>query len=201
MARTSTRPELQPFIELNEKEKREGKKTPWKERYALIKTHFPIVAQIDWRKAFIADDDLYGRVWRDILRVDQANEVNAGQGPRPALDPQRARERLRQLMGNDYSHLPFDEAFSVLAGDRSIRNLARKIGMSVSATWNLKNGHKEPDLYDLELIAKSFGKEPSYFLEYRMAYIIGAMADQMMLAPEMTVDMYRELRNIGKLGG
>lgn len=193
MTRTTSRPELQPFIELNEKEKAAGKKLPWKERYSIIREHFPVVDQIDWVKAF-KDTDLYGRLWRDILRVDQANEENAGQGPRPALDPARARERLRQLMGEDYSYLPFQESFTILAGDRSVRHLASKVGLGRHLTWNLKNGISEPDLYTMEIVARAFGKDPSYFLEYRIAFVIGAMASRMEQAPEMTVDMYRELR-------
>ena len=201
MARTTPRPELEPFIELNKREK--AKKAAgikistleaWRERYVLIKAHFPIVEQIDWMKAF-NDKELYGRLWKDILRVDQQelDEENSGQGPRP-LDPKRAKERLRQLQGDDYSYLPFHEAFTNLAGKRSIRHLASKIGLGKHVTWNFKNGVKEPDLYTLEQIARAFGKDPSYFLEYRLAYIVGAIASRMELAPEMTVDMYRELR-------
>lgn len=193
MARPTQRRELEPFNELNEKEKSAGKKMPWKERYEVIRAHFPVVDQIDWMKAF-QDTDLYGRLWRDILRVDQVNEANAGQGPRPALDPKRARERLRQLMGEDYTYLPFQESFTILAGNRSVRHLASKAGLGKHFVWNLKNGVTQPDLYTLEVIAKAFGKDPSYFLEYRIAYVIGAMASRMEKAPEMTVDMYRELR-------
>lgn len=191
------RPEVQAFIQINKEEKAAGKKMPWKDRYALILEHFPIADRLDWKEA-LRDVDLYGRVLKDILRMDQANEEWAGPGPRPVLDQQRARERLRQFMGDDYSYLPFREAFDVLAGDRSIRHLANKIGFGAHNTWNLKNGHKEPDLYTLEVIAKAFNKDPSYFVEYRIAYVLGALGDQMSTNPEMTVDLYRKLRGKNK---
>lgn len=190
MARTS-RPELAVFIELNQLEKSTGHKTPWKDRYALIVHHFPMAERIDWRKAF-RDLDLYGRLLRDILENDQKTEARPG--PRPSFDHGLARDRLRQFAGDDFTQLPFVQAFRVLAGNRSIRHLETKLDMTRGVVWKLKAGLKEPDLYTMERVAKAFHKDPSYFVEYRIAYIMGALGDQMEQAPEMTVDLYRRLQ-------
>lgn len=195
MARTP-RPELAVFHELNAKEKATGIKTPWKDRYALIREYFPVAVRFDWRKAFQDyDDPLYGRIIRDILEHDQ-KALNKERQP---FDPDQAKARLRQLSGDDYTSLPFVEAFGVLAGKRSIRHIQTKFencGLDVSrgTVWKLKNGLKEPDLYTLEKIAEAFNKHPSYFVEYRIYYILGALGDQMDMAPELTVDLYRRLQ-------
>jgi transcriptional regulator with XRE-family HTH domain len=179
MARTP-RPELVPFIELNAEEKASKQKLPWK-RADLITAHFPQAAKMDWHVAF-RDPDLWGRFLKDIHGGDK-NE-----------SPQRARERLRQITGNDYSYDPFNIAFKTLAGSRSVRHLATKLNLSTQITWKLRKGIKAPDLELIEKIAEAFGKHPSYFVEYRIAYILGALGDQMEMAPEISVDLYRKLR-------
>lgn len=188
----SSRPELADFNELNAKEKVSGIKTPWSERYALIKQYFPASVVYDWRKAFQNQDDpIYARIIRDILENDQKGD---GKGPRPPFDPEKARARLRQFSGDDYTALPFVDAFRNLAGQRSIRHLQHKLDMSRGTVWKLKQGLKEPDLWTLERVADAFHKHPSYFVEYRIYYILGALGDQMDMAPEMTVDLYRRLQ-------
>ena len=189
MGRTS-RPDLAVFNELNDSERASGVKTPWKLRYELIKEHFPIAERIDWRKAF-QDLDLYGRLIRDILENDQ--KANA-KGPRSGFNQEEARARFRQFAGDDYTQLPFVEAFRILAGPRSIRHLQYKLNMKRNSVWKLKAGIKEPDLYTIEQVAKAFNKDPSYFVEYRVAVILGALGDQMSMAPEMTVDLYRRIQ-------
>lgn len=184
--------ELQPFIELNKQEKSQGAKIPWKDRYALICSHFPAAERLDWRAAF-RDEGVWGRLVYDLLVHDQKAEWD-GKGPRPPFDPKRARERLNQWMGNDYSYVEFEQTFNTLVGERSLRHIASKMGVSAHFVWKLKNGTASPDLYTLERIAKAFKKDPSYFLEYRIAYVLGALGDQMDLAPEISVDLYRRVR-------
>ena len=190
MTRTA-RAELLPFIELNEREKAQGFKVPWSERYALICEHFPTADKLDWNQAF-NDVEVFGRLIYDILWQDQKEEWD-GKGLRPVFSQPRARQRLTQYLGNDYSYVPFTQAFSTLAGTRSIRHLASKVGVSPHFAWNLKKGVSQPDLHTIEKIAKAFKKDPSYFLEYRISYILGALGAQMDLLPEVTVDIYRKI--------
>lgn len=173
------REEIKPFIELNAKEKAEGKKVPWAERYALIKEAFPSVERLSWKRA-LADPQVWVKLVKDLAGKDEKSRAEV-------------RTRVRQLMGDDYTQLPFRESFEALAGNRSIRHLATKTGLGPKHIFNLKHGYKEPDLYLLEQIAKAFNKHPSYFLEYRILIILGAVADQMEMAPEISVDLYRRL--------
>lgn len=189
----ASKKDLSVFHELNAKEKAEGKKTPWKERYDLIVQHFPSVVNIQWAKAFAADIELFGRIHKDILRVDQSADTRSGPGPRPVLDEENSRDRLRQLLGQDYSYVPFREAFAALAGPRSLRHLASKTGISYVMIHRLLNGERDPDLWMLEQIAEAFNKHPSYFIEYRNAYILGALGDQLDKSPETSVDLYKKM--------
>lgn len=196
MGRT-VRADLRPFIELNEQEKLQGTKVDWAARYALICAHFPTAERLDWREAF-KDTDVWGRVVYDMLEQDQKAEWD-GKGKRPPFDLARGKEKLRQWMGNDYSFEPFTPAFRTLVGNRSYRHIASKLGVSPHYAWKLKNGTSQPDLYTMERIAIAFKKHPSYFLEYRISYVLGALGDQMDQAPEMSVDLYRQIsRNKNK---
>lgn len=179
------RPELVPFIELNAIEKKSGKKLV-KERWSLIREYFPSYVKLDWHRAFARDSDLWGRLFKDVYERD-LRELGEEK------NTERARDRLRQLTGDDYSYDPFIRSLETLAGTRSVRHLATKLGLSPHMVWRLKNGTKEPDLFLIEQVAKAFGKDPSYFVEYRIAYVLGAIGDQMEIAPEMSVDMYRKI--------
>ena len=182
------RPELAPFLELNEQEKVQGKKTPWKERYALIQEHFPRAVRYDWRTS-LRDTDLWARIWRDIYEAD----LRAGDGGL-VEDNKKSRERLRQLMGADFSLEPFNVAFKALIGSRSVRHVATKCGLTPNMVFRLQQGERKVDLDIIEKVAKGFGKDPSYFMEYRIAYVMGALGDQLEMLPEASVDLYRKLQ-------
>jgi hypothetical protein len=185
MAR-ETRPELIPFIKMNEIEKSSGSKVPWKERYVLIQEIFPSSIRMDWHAAF-KDIELWGRLLEDIFERDQReNGTNLG--------PIESRERLRQLAGDDFTYVPFTEAFNILAGNRSLSHLASKLGLGRNIVYRLKSGDRELDIETIAIVARAFGKEPSYFVEYRIAYILGAIGDQMAAAPEMSIDMFRKIK-------
>src|SRR5688500_1790328 len=144
-------------------------KIPLQERQKLIAEKFPDTKDFNWKKAFDNDLDLFARIIRDILKLDQAQPGRPG--PRPSIDYGDGVRRLRQFMGQDYALLPFHEAFRILAGDRSVRSLASKLGIDRNQVHRLLTGKVYPGLYDIEVVAKAFGKHPSYFLEYRIQYI------------------------------
>lgn len=185
--------DLTPFEEINSLGK-----VPWAKRLELIQEQFPTSLRLDWHQAF-EDVDLFGRILRDILKVDQSEPGRSG--PRPVLDRKKAQQRLRQFMGRDFSEFPFQEAFRTLAAGRSVRQLATKTGIDRNMIQKLLTGQKDPDLYFLEEIAKAFDKHPSYFLEYRMAFVIGALSEKMAASPEITVDLYKRLRRDGSNRG
>lgn len=181
-----TKPDLSEFTELTA-----SGGTSWEKRSAKIRERFPSTAHLDWKKAFDNDIDLFGRILRDVLKVDQSQPGRPG--PRPALDYKQGVARLRQLMGQDYTCLPFHEAFKILSDGRSIRHLAVKTGLDRNMVYKLLRGDHAPDVYAMSQVAKSFDKHPSFFLEYRIMYIAAALMERMEWAPESTIGTYRKL--------
>lgn len=166
-------------------------KAAWDVRAAKIRERFPSITQLNWNAAFARDIDLFARVVRDILKLEQAQPGRPG--PRPSLDVKDATRRLQQFFGRDYTIEPFPEAFRVLAKDRSIRHLAAKTGLNRNTIHRLLAGSQEPDAFEMDQVANAFGKHASYFLEYRILYIAGAMLARLEWSPETTVGLYREL--------
>jgi transcriptional regulator with XRE-family HTH domain len=166
-------------------------KVPWEERARLIRERYDSVTDLDWSGALRQDINLFGRMIRDVLKLEQA--IPGRPGPRPSLDTNQATRRLQQLFGNDFTILPFPQALRVLAGRRSIRRIAEAVGLNKALVHRLLLGEIEPDGYVLRCCAEAFGKHPSYFLEWRILYITQAIVRRLEWSPETTIDLYREL--------
>lgn len=182
-------PRLAVFLELNVKGKK--KKAPWQERVRLVDEVFPSFSRLEWYRAF-DDVDLFGRVLRDILKTDQTQPGRSG--PRPNLDRDPALAKLREYMGNDYSDTYFGPALKMLAKGQSLRGIARKTGIAFTTLQRHVTGERPVDMVTLERIARAYKKDPGYFLEYRVAYVLAALGDRMVVSPETTVGLYRRIK-------
>lgn len=185
--------DLTVFQQANAKAKTTGRRMGWAERSRLIRLQFGVVAKPEWSATFRTDIDLFGRVLRDILKADQATPGR--DGPRPGLDYERGVETLRQLLGQDYSMLPFAASFRLLAGKTALTALARKTGISRSRVHRLLSGQDEPTVDDMQSIANAFGKDASWFSEYRSAFITAALYDRLVSSPETNIGLYQRLIN------
>ena len=172
----------------------EGLKVPWAERKKIVNAQFPTTVDLDWERVFRADPHILGQLINDILKVDSA--VPGRPGKRPALDIKLAEERLRKIVGDDYTALPFADAVYALMGDHSVLWLAQKTGMNKSYVYRMMSGQSNVALENIEIVAKTFRKDPSYFVEYRLAYIIGVLTRKLESMPDATVGFYGRLRNI-----
>jgi hypothetical protein len=167
-------------------------KMPWAERQRLIEAAFPSTAQLSWEKAFKNDTALFGEVLRGILKYDQARKGKPG--PRPVAKREDSEARLLQFMGEDYSIDPMPEALRNLKGDLSLRGLCAKTGLDYNVIFRLIHGKIAPDVMHMTQIAEAFGKHPSYFLEYRIAFVVAALVAKMEEWPESSIVSYRKLR-------
>lgn len=167
-----------------------GHRLSWAERVELVYEHFPKSKHPDWNMV-LSDMDTLGEVVRDILRLEQAEPGKSGPRPAPQISP--GMKTLRKWTGQDHSVLPFAEAFQVLAMDFSLSHLARKTHLSRSKVHRLLRGEEEPTPPELSAVAHAFGKEPSYFLEFRTAYIMAALGAKLEQSPEATIGLYRRI--------
>lgn len=186
--------DLARFEEINEAEV----KVPWQQRMTLIQDVFPSTAYLDWKKLFDQDPGILGDLVNDIIKADQAEPGRPGK--RAAVEPGVAKDRLRMMMGEDYALDPFPEAFKRLVGGRSLRHVAAKTNLHRNTVMRYLQGKLLPNVEQLEAIAEAFGKDPSYFLEYRIAWITALVKWRLQSQPESTVLFYRKIRKLGKYG-
>jgi lambda repressor-like predicted transcriptional regulator len=188
--REGSDPRVKFFAEINELARRQGKRIPWAERVRLVHEHFPSTVSLDWRKA-LSNPETLPQILRDILRLEQADPGRSG--PRPAPDYEEGLKTLRRINGEDYSTIPFHEAFQVLARGYSIRHLSRKTQLSFGALQRYLQGDRQPGMEEMARIARAFGKDPWYFAEYRLQFIVTSIVSKLATAPEATIVLYRKL--------
>jgi hypothetical protein len=181
------------FEKLNKSDKATKKKAPWSERKRLLSEYFPEVVTTDFRRLFSQDVNLMGKLVNDILKADPSDSNRPGK--RPSLSTKEASERFQKVFGNDYTILPFHEAFTLLKGPRSIRHLARNVGLDKAMVHDLLRGNIEPRMEIIEKVAAGLNKHPSYFVEYRVGYILGVMNERLYNTPESSVVVYKKLKN------
>lgn len=180
---------LEPFKEMNGRDKR----VPWNERYEVIQEQFPSINNLDWNKVFRADPTIMGNILNDIIKVEVAPKGRPGK--RPALSRDEAEEFWGKYQKQDYTLKPFAKALNELKGTTSIRQMARKVSMSPSYAYNLMTGYKQPKVEDMILVAQAYGKHPSYFYEYRVAYVTAVMSERIDYAPESSIIYYERIKD------
>lgn len=190
MAHEIVDPDLSAFEEVNA---RPGKKMTWDERVEVIFRQFPAIRDLDWKKAFDRDMDLFAWIMQDVFKSDAAAPGRSG--PKPHVEySSESMARFRQMMGEDYSMYPFHEAFQILAGTRSLSALAVKTGISRSQVRRLLRGEVEPSSYEMECVARGFRKSPGYFLEYRRGVVLAAIAHRLTEVPEASVKYFQKIK-------
>lgn len=185
------RPELDVFREVNESD---GPRMSWEDRKRLVADQYPSVEKLDWYEVLGGDgpefSDVYVAIWRDILKADAAEPGRPG--PRPALDWGKGVERFKQLNGQDFTSLPFAEAFNRLVGNRSLTSVARKTGLSKTVVFRFLRGERQPTRAQMESVARGFKKHPSFFVEYRNAMLMELFERRLAAEPEHSIQFYRQ---------
>lgn len=182
--------DLSVFDEDNAYWRSRKKRVPFDERMKLIEHQFPSVMDADWN-VILRDPDILGRLFRDILKVDQIEPGRAG--PRPNLNYDRGMQTWREITGQDFSELPFHRAFRLIARNQSYTTIARKTNISRSRIYRLMQGSEHPTVEDLRACAEAYGKKPAYFAEYRAEFILAAIAARLAKETEMTIAVYVNL--------
>lgn len=173
----------------------------WHKRYKEIKEEFPSVAKVDWDTALDFDPTLLSSLLADLLKAEGRR---TRPGKRPPLDRQLAETELAKVTSSDYSEYPFGVAFKALVHGRSIRNIAHKTGLDRTQVHRLLGGRSGeapllPSFETMAQIAKSFNRDPSYFLEYRTAHILFALDNFFQENPETATVWFKKLKTAGKI--
>lgn len=140
-----------------------------------------------------AHDDTLAAILRDMLALPDGQSTGARSGPRSGPEFEEGLAQLRHLFGDRYQMERFPAAFRRLAGARSERHLAAKIGLSRATVHRLLTGEVAPKLDEMERIAKAFGKDPVWFHEYRTSLVCNLVRDRLDRSPEQSATAVHRL--------
>ena len=167
---------------------------PWEEKERRIREKHPDALDVSWDEAIRSDPDLFARIVSDVVK---SSSGGSKPGKRPALESSEAFGVFSQMMGEDFSDLPFVEAFNILCEGKSLRGVQAKTGLGHSYIAKLQSGEAQPSYDAMERIAKGFKKDPSYFIEYRIGFINNIIGNFLMASPETSVSWYFKMKGKG----
>jgi plasmid maintenance system antidote protein VapI len=166
-------------------------RTPWSEKSRLIREQYPDSVNLDWYEVFTQDPAVMGNLINDIMKLDQARSGKPGK--RPSLEEGNTSAKLKRMQDLDYSEKMFTESFKDLVGERSVRAVASKTGLDKSYIHRLLNGTAVPTPETMKMIAESFDKHASFFIEYRVSYILGMLEKKLHDSPESSIVFYKKI--------
>lgn len=178
-----------------------SRKEDWEIRYQKIKEHYPSVASLRWTGALDYDPEVFTQVMGDLLK---AEGKRSRPGKRPTLSRQLAEEELAKLSIADFSEFEFPQAFQALISAlpkevQTYRSLANKTGCNKDYLVKYLKGTLAPRFLDMENIAAAFNKDPSYFLEYRIAYVLMMVDRYLTNNPEIATVWHMKFKGREKL--
>ena len=151
-----------------------------------LKEKFPQVENIDWSEVIRKNPDVLENIVSGIVKTE---------GSRRKVDRRDANRRMDAIYDVGDSERPFKESFAILCSKESIRKTAAKIEVSPAHVYNLKEGRAEPTLEIMERIAIAYNYNPSYFLEYRIHYVLESISCFLMKNPETASTWFNKATN------
>ena len=124
------------------------RRSDWEVRHKEIQEHFPVVNSRTFDLGF--DSEALIRLMSDLLKAEGKRPQP---GKRPPLPRKQAEGEFAKLTGTDFSELPFDRAFTILADGRSTRSLAVKTGINKDYIGQFMRGARTPTFKEMEIIA------------------------------------------------
>lgn len=149
---------------------------------ACIYDRNPELKNICWTDIFNNDTTVLNNI---IAYAIKLSHVDGGSNS-------HARWELLQGYG---SADQFNQTFSRIIGDDSLRVVGTKIGVSHQTVRMLINGTTFPSIDLIEKIASIYGIHPSYFLEYREYIILSAFKEFLRDNPEVSYSIFQRITN------
>lgn len=150
----------------------------WAAKADELAGDFPLVATPGFGAKLAPE--LMGSILRDCLRLQAVSR--RGRDSMPEFG--EGVDQLTAMFGLAYDVRPFMAAFRELAGGAANNTVARKVGISKDRVQRLRSGKAMPTMAELETIATAYGRQPTWFADYRRMLILSAVSQAMSENPE-----------------
>ena len=166
---------------------KKSKKQELQEKIVSLKEDIPQLQNINWSEVINKNPDVLEGIVGGIVKSD---------GKRRRVSRKDGTRRLNQVYSQDFSERPFSESFTIICGKDSLRTTATKTGISYSHVFQLKSGNAIPTIPMMESIAYAYNREPSYFLEYRIHFVLESMSEFLTKNPETATAWFNKAQGI-----
>lgn len=163
-----------------------SKKEELQSKIVSLKDKFPQLNNIDWSDVIRKNPDVLENIVSDIVKVE---------GQRRKVDRSDGTRRINAIYNIDYSEKEFRDSFAILSSNESIRKIASKINVSPAHVYNLREGRAQPTLEIMEQIAFAYNRDPSYFLEYRIHFVLESISSFLTKNPETATAWFSKATN------
>jgi len=163
----------------------------WDEKRKRIEDEHPEALEISWSGVMREDPDVFARILGDVIR---SSGGSSRPGKRPTLDRGEASAVLLKLLGEDFSEYSFRETFRIMIGKDSMRKVAERTGLALSFVHKLLKSDAQPSYETMSKIAVAYEKEPSFFLEYRIGFVLSIIEDFLTSSPETATSYFQKMR-------
>jgi hypothetical protein len=168
-------------------------KLNWEETVMRLYQELPQTRSVDWSSVFRNDPKILGSLINDIIKVSVSQKGRPGK--RSAGSEEEVAADFLKLTDSDYSDYPFHLALKYAMGKKSLRQTALVSGVDKMIVHRfLNNKGPGPTIAQMEDLAKALKKDPSYFVEYRAAYICNSLYKMLCDNPENSVVFYKKIK-------
>lgn len=174
------------------------RKETWNRNFSAAKEQYDSISDLNWDAALGYDQEVFTHIVSDIIK---AEGKRPRPGKRPSLDRQDAFYALKKLSGEQYSDECFDVTMRALSNGRSTRGIAHRTGLNKDVISRLQRGVLKPSFQSMEKLARGFGKDPAYFVEYRAEAVAALVRDYLLDHPETATAWYVKTKRSGKVEG
>ncbi len=170
-------------------------KLDWDDTVARLYREIPAAENVDWEGLFRDDPKILGSLINDIIKVSVSKRGRPGK--RSASSEADVAADLRKLTNTDYAEDAFPKALRFAMGGKSLRQTALLANIDKMTLHRLLKGQGVPvSAFQMECIAAALKKDPSYFVEYRAAFICNCIYKILCDNPESAAVFYKKLKSL-----
>jgi len=156
----------------------------WDKKLNVLRSKYPQITNINWGEILRDEPEVFCGVVGKVTVPDNTkkSEIQTFQG----------NVQFARVSNSDYSELEFKKAFTIIYS-RYHDPLIEKTNLSERHLIALMEGSITPTYEDMEEIAQAIGRNPSFFMEYRIAKILASIDSYLMVSPETTSVWYNKV--------
>lgn len=166
----------------------------WDQTLSDLYDRIPDMNKFTWEAIARNDPASIGALIGDVIKVSVSQKGRPGKRSFPSLA--RATTDYNRLKKQDYSEIPFTQVLQSYLKTKSIRAVASLAHVDKGVIHRLAQGKTKPTIEHIEAIAQAMDKHPSFFIEWRAAYVACVLYASLSEIHESSVVFYNKIKDL-----